>query len=118
MGYYPNPTTERPRPLYKPVYTYPKPSTTNTYVQPNHQSPTRPPSSSSTSWEHETNHISSPSFYPLVHPDEHFGLVDAEGFGAEADAVFSHNTYGDYNKPATYAGNGNNDDDYRPFQGI
>lgn len=132
LGYYPpNPTTttERPRPLYKPVYTYPKPSTTittsntntfshhtnqyNQHSSPSSSSPHRP-----TSWDHETNHISSsPSFYPLVHPDEHFGIVDEEGFGAEAEAaVFSHNhnSYGDFsNKPTTYA-----DEEYRPFQGI
>lgn len=116
LGYYPNPTTERPtRPQYKPVYTYPKLTNTHQYHQHNdhHDSPSRP------TWDHETNHISSPSFHPLVHPDEHFGLIDENGFGAEADAVFSHNTYGvDYNnnKPTTF--NGNNNDDYRPFQGI
>lgn len=124
FGYYPsNPptTTEHPRPIYKPVFIYPKPSKPTTITSSNafshhtdqqhhqQQSHHRP------TWEHETNHISSPSFYPLVHPDEHFGIIDDDGFGSEAEAaVFSHNNYGDYsNKPTTYA-----DDDYRPFQGI
>lgn len=109
LGYYPpNPTTTTERP--RPIYTYPKPAKpptsiidTNTFSQPNH----RP-----TSWEHETNHI---SFYPLVHPGEHFGIADEDGFGSEAEAaVFSHNSYGDFNsnKPTTYG-----DTDYRPFQG-
>lgn len=140
LGYYPpNPTTtERPRPNYKPVFTYPKPSKptttitspSNTFSHPydqlhhhhhhqnqqhhvhqQHQATAQRPT-----WEHETNQISSsPSFYPLVHPDEHFGMVDEDGFGSEAEAaVFSHNGYGDYsNKPTSYA-----DDDYRPYQGI
>lgn len=123
LGYYPpNPTTtERPRPLYKPVYTYPKPSTTittsntNTFSHHTNQHTASSSSQHRPTWEHETNHISSsPSFYPLVHPDEHFGIIDEEGFGAEAEAaVFSHNTYGDFsNKPTTYA-----DEEYRPFQG-
>lgn len=118
LGYYPpNPTTttERPRPIYKPFYSYPKPAkpsttttttNTNTFSQHDQQNH-RPPS-----WEHETNHI---SFYPLVHPDEHFGIGNEDGFGSETDAaVFSHNSYGDFsNKPTTYAA----DNDYRPFQG-
>ncbi|XP_055310501.1 serine proteinase stubble isoform X2 [Sitodiplosis mosellana] len=131
LGYYPpNPTTtttERPRP-YKPFYnTYPKPSqpakptttsTTNTYTfsqhdQQNHHQQHQHHQRPQPSWEHETNHI---SFYPLVHPDEHFGIVDEDGFGSEAEAaVFSHtNNFGDFsnNKPTSYAG-----DDYRPFQG-
>ena len=121
LGYYPpNPTTttERPRPIYKPFYTYPKPakpstdsiSNTNRFSQQHNQQNHRP-----TSWEHEheTNHI---SFYPLVHPDEHFGSVNEDGFGSEAEAaVFSHTNYDGFsNKPITQYG----DTDYRPFQGI
>lgn len=122
LGYYPpNPTTTttgRPRP-YKPFYTYPKPakpsttSTTNTNTFSHHDQQNQRPSTSQHSWDHETNHI---SFYPLVHPDEHFGVVEENDFGTEAEAaVFSHsNNYGDFsNKPTSYA-----DNDYRPFQGI
>lgn len=112
LGYYPpipTTTTERPRPI-KPYYTYPKPakpSTTSTTSFNQHNQQSHGP----TSWEHETNHI---SFYPLVHPDEHFGIADEDGFGSEAEAaVFSHNNYGDFsNKPTTYA-----DNEYHPFQG-
>lgn len=108
VGYYPSITTTE-RPIYTPVYTYPKPDT-NYYNHHEHQIPLSPSTPSTRpSWEHETNHISSPSFYPLVHPDEHFGLTDDTGFGAQADAaVFSHTP--------TY--NTDNDEGYRPFQGI
>lgn len=105
LGYYPeNPTTERPRPVYKPIYTYPKPTSTF------HDQPDRP------SWEHETNHISSPSYHPLVvHADDHYGLVDEGGFGgAESDAAFSHHTYNDYKPTSNF---NEADDDYRPIQG-
>lgn len=132
FGYYPPnpPTTYRPRPIYKPVFTYPKPTKPTTtitssnkfsshpYDQPlyNHHHQQQAVVQRPT-WDHESNQISSsPSFYPLVHPDEHFGGgIDEDGFGSETEAaVFSHNGYGDYsNKPTSYA-----DDDYRPFQGI
>lgn len=107
LGYYPEPpTTERPRPVYKPIYTYPKPTSTI------HHPPARP-------WDHETNHISSPSYHPLVvNPDDHFGMVDDGGYGVtESDAAFSHHTYNDY-KPGHHNYNEADDnDDYRPFEG-
>lgn len=108
VGYYPSLTTTQ-RPIHTPVYTYAKPSTSNYYNHHDHQTPL-PTTSARPSWEHETNHISSPSFYPLVHPDEHFGLTDESGYGAQADAVFSHGSSPTFNA--------NTDDDYKPFQGI
>lgn len=109
LGYYPsNPITSTEHP--RPFYTNPKPATStitdpNTNIFSQHDQHNQRP----TSWEHETNHI---SFHPLVHPGEHFGIADEDGFGSEADvAVFNHNNYG--NKPTAYG----DSDNYRPFQG-
>lgn len=111
LGYYPEPpTTERPRPVYKPIYTYPKPTSTM-----NHHAtlPVRP------SWDHETNHIGSPSYHPLVHPDDHFGLDDGPDdhnhhhnsinnnneYAVNEASSFTHHTYDEFdhnnnNKPS------------------
>lgn len=120
LGYYPEPpTTERPRPIYKPIYTYPKPTST---MHHHTALPVRP------SWDHETNHISSPSYHPLVHPDEHFDLMDDNnnGYGETDAPSFNHHTYDEFNNnnnnnPGHHHGNtyneADNDEDYRPYQG-
>lgn len=82
------------------------------------------------SWDdHETNHIGSPSYHPLIHPDEHFGLLDTDnGFAVnEADSTFNHhNTYDEFanhdkppGRPHINAFNeaADIDEDYRPLQG-
>lgn len=109
--------TDRPRPFQKPVYTYPKPTTATTsvntfshHVDQQHLLSTQLQRPSS--WDHESNQISSsPSFYPLVHPGEHFGNAEEDGFGADTDAgIFSHTNFGE---STTYT-----EDNYRPTQGI
>lgn len=109
LGYYPEPpSTERPRPVFKPIYTYPKPTSTF------HQSPSHP------QWdenEHETNHINTPpSYNPLIaNPDDHYGLVDEGGYGqTESDSSFSHHSFNDYKPSNSFS---EADEDYRPFQG-
>ncbi|XP_037049487.1 serine proteinase stubble isoform X2 [Bradysia coprophila] len=103
-GFYPESTissSNRPRPTYHtPLYT---PHTTVPYPT------TRP------SWDHhETNHISSPSYYPLkpLRPDTHFGLIDENGYGPSADSIYSDNKYG-----GLYGQQQQQIDDYQPAEG-
>lgn len=104
-GFYPESTistNNRPRPTYNtPGYS---PHTTAPYPT------TRP------SWDHhETNHISSPSYYPLkpLRPETHFGLIDENGYGSSADSIYSDNKYG-----GLYGQQQQQIDDYQPAEGI